>query len=389
VRKLRAIGWPLLAALAIWMAYELWPERPVSTVIQNYDGLKGAIHRTTGLLVQFWFQGELFATRDQAVFRSRDRGISWQKVAELAPRGSGLFEEVRHRIGRLKLVRRLRGACGIPVRLLRDGTMLAVSGGIFQGRIAEGEVVRLKRTHTGPGCLSQGWAEDRKSVAYLGEYQLGDHPQTRLYSSRDVGRSWEIRYEFPRSEIEHVHAVAYDPYRDLLWLATGDANHESRILFSADQGMSFRELGGGSQDWRAVSLQFTEQAVFWGTDDPKGENHVFRWDWDTRKRELILSTRNPFYYSAQDGSGSLFFGTAAELPEYGGEGFSELWELPREHPPQRLIRWPRGQLKKYRSGMLMFAQGTAPEGWLAVTPVNLAGHHCEALVFETTESHRE
>jgi hypothetical protein len=161
----------------------------------------------------------------------------------------------------------------------------------------------------------------------------------------------------------------------------GDRDHESRILFSSDQGNSFQKVGSGSQEWRVVSLQFTKDAVFWGTDVPDENNRLFRWSRINGNRKELLSVRNPFYYSSQDGNGNMYFSTAAGKPEFGGEKFAELWKITASNPPERLIRLPRGKLDY--SGMIVFAQGKAPKGWVAFSPMNIEGHHSEAVVFSS------
>ena len=372
-----------MALLFAWVIYEVWPERPMATVISGYDGIKGSVHKTPGLSVQFWDEGKLFATNDRFVFCSRDKGLSWKKVARLSPGRPGPVGWLRDKVARLKLVRSLRRrsgcSCGASLRILQDGTILASSGGIYRGRIDEEKITRLVNVHRGPGMLHQGWAESREGVVYFGEYLCGKHAVTHLYWSQDQGRTWDILHTFPRTEVRHIHAVAYDSHRNLLWLATGDSDYESRILYSSDHGATLQELGSGSQDWRAVSLQFTPKAIYWGTDSPNRQNHIFRWDWNTGHKEILLTVRNPFYYSVQDGKGNLFFSTAVERPAIDGSSmFSELWMIRCDNQPRRLASWPKGELKGY--GVIKFAQGVPPQGWVAFTPINLQGHHCEALV---------
>jgi hypothetical protein len=350
----------------------------------SYDGLEDVVHRTPGLTVQFWHKGDLYATADRFVFRSRDKGISWKKIARLDPAVKGILGQLRDWIARLKSVRKLRARCGPNLRVLEDGTTLVAAEGIYTGSLEEQKIVRLKNTHKGPMMLSQGWTDNHKSAVYFGEYQTGKHTMSRLFWSQDKGRSWKVCLEFSRNEIRHIHAVAYDPYRDLLWVTTGDSDAESRILYSSDQGATFQVLGGGTQEWRAVSLQFTPKAIYWGTDSPKRWNRVYRWDWDLGSREALLTIRNPFYYSAQDGRGNLYFSTTAERPEIDTSTiFSEIWVIQHGKLPRRLVRWPKGKLKGY--GIIKFAQGRPPNGWLAFTPVNLTGHHCETLVLQMTK----
>ena len=394
--KLRLIfkylaGLLILLILAV-AAYEIYPERlPEGEIFRGYDGIGGEVRRTKGLAARFWYKGDLFATSDAFIFRSRDRGMTWEKVAVLGPAREGLVGWARYTIARSKLVRTFRDPAAVQLRILQDGTMLAGVGNIHRGRLQEGQITTLNKVHGGPGWLGQGWTEDREGVVYFGEYQLSGHTVTKLWCSRDQGQTWHILHEFSRAEIRHIHCVAYDPYRNLLWVTTGDEDHESRVYYSSDQGLTLKKLGAGSQDWRVVSLQFSNKAVYWGMDSEfkrhYKENALFKWNWDQGQREILFTSRDPFYYSANDGKGTLFFSTAAERGATGGTErgatggtkFSELWML-RDGNLTRLLRWPKGNLDRH--GLIEFAQGDPPPGWLAFTPFNLQGHHFETIVMQ-------
>ncbi len=267
----------------------------------------------------------------------------------------------------------------MPVMVLEDDIILAVSRGIYRGKLEDGRVIQLRKVHSGPRCLLQGWAVDSNGNIFYGEYQRGSHKATQLYMSDDDGLSWKVKKTFPRSEIEHIHCVTVDPHSNLLWIATGDKDTESRILYSGDYGNSLKKFGGGDQNWRTVSIQFTRDLIIWGTDIPERNNYLFVHNRMNGERSIVKSTRNPFYYSAQDGQGNIYFSTGAEDPIYEGEKFSELWRLKGNEEPKRLIRLSRGNLKY--SGMIIFAQGESPKGWLAMSPMNLERHLCEAVVF--------
>lgn len=96
---------------------------------------------------------------------------------------------------------------------------------------------------------------------FLGEYTFGDVP-ARVLISDDRGRTWSTYFE--QSCYRHFHGVYRDPYAGRLWGTTGDADDESAIGTFEDG--TFREVGGGSQQWRTVGLAFTPDAVLWGMD---------------------------------------------------------------------------------------------------------------------------
>ena len=155
---------------------------------------------------------------------------------------------------------------------------------------------------------------------YVGEYPLGDDVP-RLLGSMDGGRTWQTVLELP--EIRHVHALQVDPFGGDIWITTGDTDVECHIgRLSVDgPGTTFEPVGGGSQEWRAVELAFTPDAVLWGVDCGYAEtNRLYRFD----RRDLdggevtptqVGSTTNSVYYAGSlpvDGTWWVAFATAVE-----------------------------------------------------------------------------
>jgi len=372
------------------VVYEVLPEQPKGIYLRDYDGIKGVVIQTSGLVAQCWYDNELFATRDVYVFRSLDKGLTWEKVAKLGLPNDTFIKKIKYRLGRLKLVRKFKNNnVGIDqLKVLKDRTALLSYGGYFyHGVLEEGKIVCLENTYISSGSvLHQGCTEDGNGIVYIGQYitdnQYRKHDTVNLYWSLDQGKAWSVRNEFKRSVMRHIHSVSYDVYRNLVWVATGDEDNESHLLFSDNQCASFQILGSGDQLWKAVSMQFTPESVYWGSDIPGKLNYLFRWNWNTMEKHALLTVKNPFYYSVQDGNGNIFFSTAVEDPENDGYStkYSELWKISKDdgRPPVRLLSWQKGSLNMW--GRIHFAQGKSPQGWIAYTPINLAYHHCETIV---------
>lgn len=392
--KFLALFFVLFISLTI--IYEFLPEsQPAAEKLSNFGEMEGLIYRTPNLKVQCWHKGLLYASRGLSIFSSSDFGGTWTKVAVLGLPNTSWWGLTKHILGnRFKLIPKIRtmidhkSGWGISlVRVLDDNTVLTISGGIYRGILEKGKVVSLVNVFNMKGApLSQGWTDDNRGNVYIGQYLIDGHGswhnQSEVYWSQNYGQTWGVRHVFPRSEIRHVHSLSYDSFRRLLWLTTGDEDKESEVLYSSNQGATFDTLGWGAQDWRIVSLQFTPDAIYWGTDNPYGLNSLCKYDWKTKKKQTWLKTCNPFYYSAQDETGRLYFSTASgeKSPEDCPENqFSELWMIPKENkPPQRLFALRKGEIHEW--GTIEFAQGKSPGGWLAFTPINLKDHHYEVIV---------
>jgi len=173
---------------------------------------------------------------------------------------------------------------------------------------------------SGPSGVLPSAVCRHEGTLYLGEYPLGDDVP-RVLSSSDDGRTWSTALELPG--IRHVHAVQRDPFGGDVWLTTGDADDECHIGRFDETGgeMTFDPIGGGTQDWRAIELCFTPDAVLWGVDcGYAAANRLYRLDRDELRAgrstpTVVGETRNSVYYAATvpvDGASVVAFAAAAE-----------------------------------------------------------------------------
>jgi hypothetical protein len=152
---------------------------------------------------------------------------------------------------------------------------------------------------------------------YLGEYWVNNEREAvRLWRSDDAGESWRVAHQWSPGIIRHLHFVQFDPAAQALWVGAGDTDSECRIAYSHDGGETFTTIGQGSQLWRTVSLMFTPEALYWGTDagiDAEHQpNYLVRWERTTQKLETLQEIAGPAYYSTQLAGGMLALGTAVE-----------------------------------------------------------------------------
>jgi hypothetical protein len=167
---------------------------------------------------------------------------------------------------------------------------------------------------SGPvGVLPSACCVDDGTVL-LGEYPLGDETPWLLRSD-DAGRTW--RRHVPLPAARHVHGVQRDPVSGDVWVTTGDRGDGCRIGRLVDGDV--RTVGGGSQEWRAVELAFTESAVLWGVDSPSvRQNRLYRLDRSELGRDeptprAVGVAPSSVYYSATwtaDGVRWVAFSTA-------------------------------------------------------------------------------
>lgn len=157
---------------------------------------------------------------------------------------------------------------------------------------------------------------------YSGEYSVDNTNSHKVYrgtiTSHDK-QEWETIIDFESIDnynentelwfaARHVHVVSVDPYTGTLWVSTGDSDIHSKIIYSTDSGNSFEILGMGSQEWRTLSIWYTEDYIYWNMDTHEAQKifRVNRKDLKIRKsitpRISATSTRDKTKYLVVDNS---------------------------------------------------------------------------------------
>jgi len=270
---------------------------------------------TSDMLILAVKNGVCWTSRGNTLFVSLDEGKRWEKRCVLPYATMSLSY-----LKRFSVIRNLFDKPGIDkLMVLGSKTILAFSGKYLWRSVDNGSFFQLVHT-TGYPPLLQGWTKGDKEIFY-GEYpwKTSEHQEVNIWKSIDDGKSWFITYTFPAGSIRHIHAVQYDPYTHRIWVATGDEDAECRIMYSEDGAKTFKTIGQGTQESRAVSLIFTKDFIYWGTDCPYKQNYIFRWDRKTRKRQEVQKINGPAYYSTKLRDGSLVLATTVE----GGIGESD------------------------------------------------------------------
>jgi hypothetical protein len=183
---------------------------------------------------------------------------------------------------------------------------------------SSGRQVSLYSIRRGNKPGHKGVCTTPDGTVFLAEYALNNDRSMpiSLYRSLDNANSFHEIKEFPAGDIRHLHFVQYDPFSGWLWLGSGDTDKESRIYTSRDSGESWELIGEGSQKWRAICVSFTEDAVYWGTDAGSDAgthpNWILRWDRKQASAEVVQELQGPCHGSASLCDGFLLVSTGVE-----------------------------------------------------------------------------
>ena len=170
-------------------------------------------------------------------------------------------------------------------------------------------------------------AVDGNGHVFFGEYlNNAARGPVRVYRYDPDGDDLSVVHTFPPGAVRHVHGIYHDPVDARLWCLTGDTGGEARVLRTQDEFGTLETIGAGDESWRAVSMQFTREAIWYAMDAEFTRNKVFRLDRATGGRDEIGALDGPVYYSAT-WRDALFFAVTAELcPSQHGRS-ATLWTV--------------------------------------------------------------
>jgi hypothetical protein len=224
---------------------------------------------------------------------------------------------------------------------------------------------------------------------FFGEYTAQPRPLApRIVRGTDDGRRWEVVYQFPPGEIFHIHSIAYDPYRQRYWVATGDHDDEVQLLFTEDGFRSLEMAGCCEQRWRMVDPIITEEALYWGSDDDRVNPGIFRFDPNAGPPRRLADLPNPSYSAALLEDGSMVVATTYEP--------KTPWTMSAPAPPRvSLFFSPDGEewteilglpasaeaVQRSLRPQLLLPTGD-PLPFLVAGPLHTAEHHFTLLVVD-------
>lgn len=195
----------------------------------------------------------------------------------------------------------------------RDSVIVFYAGAGWRYELSTGQLSRTFSFRQCRNALHQGVCVSASGL-FVGEY--GSNPKRQsvpIWGSYDDGRTWKIVWEFPAGKVRHIHGIYSDPYTDEIWITTGDKDGESYLVKTDARFEDFVFLGDGSQPWRAVSLIFREDSIFWGMDSPLQDCYFQGLDRSSRKITPIRHFEGPIWYTKALLDGSYLLQTTVEI----------------------------------------------------------------------------
>jgi hypothetical protein len=106
----------------------------------------------------------------------------------------------------------------------------------------------------------------------FGEY-LGNHKKNpvSVYFRKD---KWVNVHTFNEGELNHIHSMVSDPYRNLVWLLAGDFGNSAAIYAFSNNFNGISRVVSGSQKYRACVAFPVPEGLLYATDTQIQKNSI-------------------------------------------------------------------------------------------------------------------
>lgn len=222
------------------------------------------------------------------------------------------------------------------------------------GVVRNGKFQKLENLFRPCRVLRSACAVNENGDVFFGEYLANDERgEMRIYRYKAGSDALETIYTFaPPNSVRHIHGLYFDEFTKSIFCLTGDDENECRILRSSDEFQTIETVGQGDETWRAVSILFTEKALFYGMDAEFRANHIYKIDREAFARKSLGEVGGTVFYSKQLDA-DLFFTTTAENAPSQTENTAALWHVGRDEKCEKLVSF-----KKDRWHPTLFQFGT-------------------------------
>jgi hypothetical protein len=220
--------------------------------------------------------------------------------------------------------------------------------------------------------------------AFWGEYfDNRAREEVYIYASSDAGLTWDIAYTFPSGSIRHIHNIIYDRWADRLWIFTGDYGKECRILCASTDLNSVDEVLSGTQQARAVAAVITQYGLYFASDSPLEQNHIYFLERRGVLRKLH-SIPTSSIYACRNRNG-IYFSTMVEPSDANLTQEAALFGSADGADWQTLASWrkDRWPIKLFQYGNVFLPDGENSTDQLAASAIAVEGADQQMLLWRT------
>lgn len=128
--------------------------------------------------------------------------------------------------------------------------------------------------------------------------------------------SWEIAYTFSEGLVNHIHNIIPDPYRNCLWVLTGDFGEAAAIWKVTDNFQKVERVVCNNQKYRGCVAFALPEGILYATDSPLEENHIYLLNTADYSTRAVTAISGSCIYGCQWKDGYVFSTTVEPTGKY-------------------------------------------------------------------------
>ena len=134
---------------------------------------------------------------------------------------------------------------------------------------------------------------------YFGGYLGNKYKKpVNIYHRMGVDQ-WKVVYTFPQGAINHVHNVVADPYRQCLWVFTGDFDEAAAIWKVTDGFKKVERMACNDQKYRACVVYALPEGLLYATDAPFADDFIYLLNPETMEAKELYPIHGSCIYGCQ------------------------------------------------------------------------------------------
>lgn len=316
-------------------------------------------------IINYSDKNRIIYSRGKTIYERSHKGIT----REIVSLHKNIFD---HIFCKSQLYQRLTRSHIQHVLPLKENRLLAFVSGHIYFIDMENQTIIASSSLRGSQPLHIAKFGD---TVYYGEYiRSSSKPPIYLLRSNPPYTKWKEVKKF--DNIRHIHGVFSDPYDESLWITTGDEDEECWIINLSRENYEVRFMMGGSQTYRAVTLLFSEDYIYYGTDTPKEKNYIYRFKRGTSVLEQLEEVGSSVFFGVKVNN-NLYFSTGCEPGKFNREDAVELWESRggTEWKKRMTFKKDLWHNKLFRYGLIFFPAGPGDEKHLWFSSIATEEEH--------------
>jgi len=213
------------------------------------------------------------------------------------------FSKKERIIGRIRLLNRLLRLGIRTSEVIDDSSILiSIANSIYELDIKKGILSKGYDCGTGIRPLIFSKSEGIKGIddgIYFGEYldPYANHC-VNIYRRKGID-AWEVVYTYKSGEVNHVHNIIPDPYRNCLWIFTGDFDKASAIWKVTDNFNKVERVLCNDQKYRGCIAYALPEGLLYATDAPFADDYIYLLNPDTLKVEELIPINGSCIYGCK------------------------------------------------------------------------------------------